>query len=220
MNLTSHEKPKEGQISTSSQAETVEKRDVLTLLSQIERQVAIPMPTARRRRFWLAWALWGIFGAAVTWSGAPQGAALAMASILTAPLWLLFVVWPVLWGRDRWRARQLWAEDVRLLVDGTFDEEDQEVQEEAVALPIIVGREQGILVPVDAWCTVFPEISREDLLRLGIEFFSAEKFSGVALECMSAETLVNRLSPFAKAQAMTAALRWIERLEDVLKSMH
>ena len=217
MNVTSHDKPEEGPTSTSAQAETVEKCDALTLLSQIERQVATPMPSARRRRFWLAWALWGIFGAAVTWSGAPQGAALAMASIFTAPLWLLFVVWPVLWVRDRWRARQLWAEDVRLLVDGTLNEEDQE---EAVALPIIVGREQGLLVPVDAWCTVFPEISREDLLRLGVERFPAEKFSGVALECMSAETLVNRLSPFAKAQAMTVALRWIERLKGVLESTH
>ena len=92
-----------GAIEQTEKAQT-EKLDALALLERIEERVKLPMPAARRRRFWLAWLLWAIFGAAVTWSGAPQGTALAMASILTAPFWLLFLAWPVLCMRDRLRA--------------------------------------------------------------------------------------------------------------------
>lgn len=193
--------------------------DALTLLERVERKVKLPMPAARRRRFWLAWSLWGIFGATVTWSGAPQGVTLAMASILTAPLWLLFLAWPVLWIRDRLHARQWWAKDVRLLVD-EIPEGGIQRQEDAVALPVIVGQENALVVPLEGWCTVFPEILREDLVRLGVEIWPAEKLSGVALEVIPAESLVSVVAALKKSSntaASVAVQRWVASLEKVVE---
>ena len=175
----------------------------LERLGSVERQVRTPMPASRRRRFWLAWMLWAVFGACVTLSGAPDGAALVMAGILTAPLWLLFAAWPFLWVADRLRARRLWARDVQLVVadgDGTG-------RNGGTAVPVIIGRDGRIAVPVRAWSAAFPGLVPE---RLGIRVLPAGSLPGVTLDVMEASAMRQALPEAIVPDAgIVAARRWV-----------
>lgn len=44
-----------------------------TTLDLVDRQVETPVSAARRRRYWLVWWLWAVFGAAVSFRGMPAG---------------------------------------------------------------------------------------------------------------------------------------------------
>lgn len=175
------------------------------LLESVERQVRMPVPASRRHRFWLAWLLWGVFGAAVTLSGAPEGAALVLAGILTAPLWLLFAAWPFLWVADRLRSRRLWARDVRLVVaDGAG-------RDEVTAVPVIVGRDGRVVVPLEGWRAVFTE---PDPVRLGVGVLPAGTLPGVALDAMEAQAMGRVLEEAERVPGgeAAAAARWIRNL--------
>ena len=66
-----------------------------TTLDLVDRQVETPVSAARRRRYWLVWWLWAVFGAAVSFRGMPAGGLLIASAVLTAPFWVLFAVWPI-----------------------------------------------------------------------------------------------------------------------------
>ena len=66
-----------------------------TTLDLVDRQVETPVCAARRRRYWLVWWLWAVFGAAVSFRGMPAGGLLIAAAVLTAPFWVLFAAWPI-----------------------------------------------------------------------------------------------------------------------------
>ena len=87
-----------------------------TTLDLVDRQVETPVCAARRRRYWLVWWLWAVFGAAVSFRGMPAGGLLIAAAVLTAPFWVLFAAWPILWLRDRRRSKTLWAEETAVLL--------------------------------------------------------------------------------------------------------
>ena len=152
-------------------------------LELTERLVETPVPAARRRRFWLVWWLWAVFGAAVTFSGTLEGTWSAVALILTAPFWGLFVLWPLFWIRDRLRAKRLWAAEVLVLLAP----ERRGEAEEKTALPVIVGREGGLLVPLVAWESAFPAVPPD---ALGVEALPPGRFAGVKLPVLEARALL------------------------------
>lgn len=51
---------------------------------------------ARARTGWLLWLFWGIFGAIFLFED-HAGGSLTLSFLLTAPLWLMFALWPLLW---------------------------------------------------------------------------------------------------------------------------
>ena len=51
---------------------------------------------AKSRTAWLAWAAWGVFGSIFLFEDTMGGSGV-FAWILTAPFWIMFVVWPFLW---------------------------------------------------------------------------------------------------------------------------
>ena len=55
-----------------------------TTLELVDRAVETPIPKARRRRFWLVWWLWGIFGIAFSMHGVSDGTWMAVALLLTS----------------------------------------------------------------------------------------------------------------------------------------
>lgn len=125
-----------------------------TTLERAEAAVETPIPQRRRRRFWLLWWIWAVFGAAVSFRGTLSGSWIAIAAILTAPFWAMFVLWPFFALRDRLRAKRLWAAEVLVLLAPEVRGSD----EEKTALPVIIGRNGGVLVPLEAWECAFPTI--------------------------------------------------------------
>ena len=186
-------------------------------LEHAERCVVTPIPRSRRRRFWLAWRLWGIFGAAVSFEGTLSGATASMAAILTSPFWALFALWPALWARDRIRARSLWAAEVMLLLapartgadfagagNGKDEGEKREDGEEATAIPIVLGREGGMLVTEDGWRAAFPGLEPDGL---GAPVLPAGSLPGVNLPALEAKALVEAFEAFEAVEAVDASGR-------------
>ena len=127
-----------------------------TTLDLVDRQVETPVCAARRRRYWLVWWLWAVFGAAVSFRGMPAGGLLIAAAVLTAPFWVLFAVWPILWLRDHRRSKTLWAEETAVLLAPNPQQSASDSSADAqggIALPVILGHEressgEGILIPM------------------------------------------------------------------------
>ena len=105
-------------------AKNVDEKSVDARLRVIGRLVDMPVARDRRRRYWMVWLLWGMLGTALTFEGVKDGTWLAVAGILGGPFWLLFLVWPFLWLRDRLRARSLWAEAMTALLHDAGDDPD------------------------------------------------------------------------------------------------
>ena len=191
--------------------------EVVNTLELTERLVETPVPAARRRRFWLAWWLWAVFGAAVTFSGTLAGTWTAVALILTSPFWVLFVLWPLFWIRDRLRAKRLWAAEVLVLLAP----ERRGEAEEKTALPVIVGRAGGLLVPLVAWESAFPALPPDEL---GVQTLPPGRFAGVKLPVLEAEALLQTPElalPAADAVVdpdREAAALWVERLRAARRS--
>lgn len=57
---------------------------------------------ARARTAWLAWCAWGVIGSIFMFEDAAGGTGW-LTTILTAPFWLMFALWPVLWAWLRLR---------------------------------------------------------------------------------------------------------------------
>ena len=176
-----------------------------TTLEVVDRAVETPIPQARRRRFWLVWWLWGIFGTAFSMRGIPDGTWLAVALLLTSPFWALFVLWPCLWVRDRLRAKRLWAESVSIIlaevpessVSGRNANNKRSMQASAaetvesddIAIPVVIGRD-GVLVPVIGWQAAFPTLDEKTLSTAGVSLTPADTFPGVHVEGFMADALV------------------------------
>ena len=137
-----------------------------TTLDLVDRQVETPVCAARRRRYWLVWWLWAVFGAAVSFRGMPAGGLLIAAAVLTAPFWVLFAVWPILWLRDHRRSKTLWAEETAVLLAPNPQQSASDSSADAqggIALPVILGHEressgEGILIPMLGWEAAFPTL--------------------------------------------------------------
>ena len=137
-----------------------------TTLDLVDRQVETPVCAARRRRYWLVWWLWAVFGAAVSFRGMPAGGLLIAAAVLTAPFWVLFAAWPILWLRDRRRSKTLWAEETAVLLAPNPQQSASDSSTDAqggIALPVILGHERespgaGILIPMLGWEAAFPTL--------------------------------------------------------------
>ena len=138
-----------------------------TTLDLVDRQVETPVCAARRRRYWLVWWLWAVFGAAVSFRGMPAGGLLIAAAVLTAPFWVLFAAWPILWLRDRRRSKTLWAEETAVLLAPNPQQSASDSSADAqggIALPVILGHERessgkGILIPMLGWEAAFRRLS-------------------------------------------------------------
>lgn len=189
-----------------------------TTLDLTDRAVKTPVSRSRRRRYWMVWWLWAIFGAAVSFRGMPAGGWLVVAGILTAPFWALFAAWPVLWLADRMRARRLWAEEVAIVTapSGAAGED--------TALPVIFGRERaadgsGVRIPLLAWEAAFPTVRPE---VFGLEVLPAGKLPGVALPTLEAAALFARdfdggeKNGRAAPEDLEAARLWTAQLRRVL----
>lgn len=185
-----------------------------TTLELVDRAVDTPMPRSRRRRFWLLWWLWGIFGTAFSLRGVPDGTWLAVALLLTSPFWALFLLWPCLWLRDRLRARSLWAESVSIILAEAPDSTEatsaasadaahvagEEAPKEPkaaadaadpledIAIPVVIGR-TGVLVPLEGWRAAFPTIGQATFDALGVATVPADTFPGVHLEGFMGDAL-------------------------------
>ena len=57
---------------------------------------------ARARTAWLAWCAWGVIGSIFLFEDVAGGTGW-LTMILTAPFWLMFALWPVLWAWLRLR---------------------------------------------------------------------------------------------------------------------
>ena len=155
-----------------------------TTLDLVDRQVETPVCAARRRRYWLVWWLWAVFGAAVSFRGMPAGGLLIAAAVLTAPFWVLFAAWPILWLRDRRRSKTLWAEETAVLLAPNPQQSASDSSADAqggIALPVILGHERessgaGILIPMLGWEAAFPTL---DPKRMGFHLVAADTLPGV-----------------------------------------
>lgn len=154
-----------------------------TTLDLVDRQVETPVCAARRRRYWLVWWLWAVFGAAVSFRGMPAGGLLIAAAVLTAPFWVLFAAWPILWLRDRRRSKTLWAEETAVLLAPNPQQSASDSSTDAqggIALPVILGHERespgaGILIPMLGWEAAFPTL---DPKRMGLHLVAADTLPG------------------------------------------
>ncbi len=197
------------------------------ILEDVDRAVETPIPRARRRRFWLVWWLWGIFGTAFSMRGVPDGTWLAVALLLTSPFWALFAVWPILWLRDRLRAKRFWAESVSVVLAGSPSSSaeaqgEKAEPEEDIALPVVVGQ-SGVLVPVVGWMSAFPTLDEAGLAALGVKGVPAETFAGVHLTSFKAEDLIETFladnalrasdCPGASVDDLLCAQRWCAALK-------
>lgn len=176
-----------------------------TTLELVDRAVETPIPQARRRRFWLVWWLWGIFGTAFSMRGIPDGTWLAVALLLTSPFWALFVLWPCLWVRDCLRAKRLWAESVSIILaeapeapaSGNKVNNKRSMQASAaetvdsddIAIPVVIGCD-GVLVPVIGWQAAFPTLDEKTLETAGVALTPADTFPGVHVAGFMADALV------------------------------
>ena len=166
-----------------------------TTLDLVDRQVETPVSAARRRRYWLVWWLWAVFGAAVSFRGMPAGGLLIAAAVLTAPFWVLFAAWPILWLRDRRRSKTLWAEETAVLLAPNPQHSSSDSSADAqggIALPVILGHERessgaGILIPMLGWEAAFPSL---DSKKMGLHLVSANTLPGVHLPALEAGDLL------------------------------
>lgn len=162
-------------------AKNVDEKSVDARLRVIGRLVDMPVARDRRRRYWMVWLLWGMLGTALTFEGVKDGTWLAVAGILGGPFWLLFLVWPFLWLRDRLRARSLWAEDMTALLHDAGDDPD------GTSTLIVVWGKTGAFVPESEWCGAFPSV-RLDVDK--VERIEAGTFPGVRTAGFLAKDLV------------------------------
>ncbi len=184
-----------------------------TTLERAELAVQTPIPERRRRRFWLLWWIWAVFGAAVSFRGTLSGSWIAIAAILTAPFWVMFVLWPFFALRDRLRAKRLWAAEVLVLLAP----ETRGSDEEKTALPVVVGRDGGVLVPLEAWECAFPTIRPE---MIPAEVVGAGTHAGVNLPVLREEDLLasglwsegEKTPEGASASDFESSGLWVERL--------
>ena len=166
-----------------------------TTLDLVDRQVETPVCAARRRRYWLVWWLWAVFGAAVSFRGMPAGGLLIAAAVLTAPFWVLFAVWPILWLRDHRRSKTLWAEETAVLLAPNPQQSASDSSADAqggIALPVILGHEressgEGILIPMLGWEAAFPTLEPK---RMGLHLVAADTLPGVHLPALDAGDLL------------------------------
>ena len=166
-----------------------------TTLDLVDRQVETPVCAARRRRYWLVWWLWAVFGAAVSFRGMPAGGLLIAAAVLTAPFW------------------------VQSASDSSTDAQG------GIALPVILGHERespgaGILIPMLGWEAAFPTL---DPKRMGLHLVAADTLPGVHLPALEAGDLLAFSGWDQSAQSFgaseddwQAARRWTEHLRTVL----
>ena len=166
-----------------------------TTLDLVDRQVETPVSAARRRRYWLVWWLWAVFGAAVSFRGMPAGGLLIASAVLTAPFWVLFAVWLILWLRDHRRSKTLWAEETAVLLAPNPQQSASDSSADAqggIALPVILGHERessgkGILIPMLGWEAAFPTLEPK---RMGLHLVSADTLPGVHLPALEAGDLL------------------------------
>lgn len=199
-----------------------------TTLDLVDRQVETPVCAARRRRYWLVWWLWAVFGAAVSFRGMPAGGLLIAAAVLTAPFWVLFAAWPILWLRDRRRSKTLWAEETAVLLAPNPQQSASDSSADAqggIALPVILGHERessgkGILIPMLGWEAAFPTLEPK---RMGLHLVAADTLPGVHLPALDAGDLLAFSGWNQSAQSFgaseddwQAARRWTEHLRTVL----
>ena len=57
---------------------------------------------ARARTMWLAWCAWGVIGSIFLFEDTAGGTGW-LSLILTAPFWVMFALWPLLWAYLRFR---------------------------------------------------------------------------------------------------------------------
>lgn len=184
-----------------------------TTLERAEAAVETPIPQRRRRRFWLLWWIWAVFGAAVSFRGTLSGSWIAIAAILTAPFWAMFVLWPFFALRDRLRAKRLWAAEVLVLLAPEVRGSD----EENTALPVIIGRNGGVLVPLEAWECAFPTIKAA---MIPAEAAAPGTYPGVNLPVLREEDLFasglwseeKRKPAGASLSDLESSGLWVERL--------
>ena len=199
-----------------------------TTLDLVDRQVETPVCAARRRRYWLVWWLWAVFGAAVSFRGMPAGGLLIAAAVLTAPFWVLFAVWPILWLRDHRRSKTLWAEETAVLLAPNPQQSASDSSADAqggIALPVILGHEressgEGILIPMLGREAAFPTLEPK---RMGLHLVAADTLPGVHLPALDAGDLLAFSGWNQSAQSFgaseddwQAARRWTEHLRTVL----
>lgn len=60
------------------------------------------LSSAKSRTAWLAWCAWGVFGSIFMFEDTAGGSGV-FAWIFTAPFWVLFALWPLLWAWLRLR---------------------------------------------------------------------------------------------------------------------
>lgn len=75
-----------------------------------ESRIRCRMSPRRAKLGWMLWAIWGMFGTALTLRGVSGRLELGLAAMLSAPFWLAFALWPFLWLARRVRDRNFWAE--------------------------------------------------------------------------------------------------------------
>lgn len=173
-------------------------------LRALGRLVELPVARDRRRRYWMVWLLWGMLGTALTFEGVEDGTWLAVAGILGGPFWLLFLLWPFLWLRDRLRARSLWGEDMTVLLRDAADD-----PENASTLIVVWGKTEA-LVPESEWCGAFPSVHPE------VERLEAGMLPGVRTAGFRAKDLVAWAAGQNAETAsgdVRAALLWCDTLD-------
>ena len=173
-----------------------------------------------------AGAVTGLFG--VSFRGMPAGGLLIAAAVLTAPFWVLFAVWPILWLRDHRRSKTLWAEETAVLLAPNPQQSASDSSADAqggIALPVILGHEressgEGILIPMLGWEAAFPTLEPK---RMGLHLVAADTLPGVHLPALDAGDLLAFSGWNQSAQSFgaseddwQAARRWTEHLRTVL----
>jgi len=157
----------------------------------------------------------------------PAGGLLIASAVLTAPFWVLFAVWPILWLRDRRRSKTLWAEETAVLLAPNPQQSASDSSADAqggIALPVILGHERessgkGILIPMLGWEAAFPTLEPK---RMGLHLVSADTLPGVHLPALEAGDLLAFSGWDQSAQSFgaseddwQAARRWTEHLRTV-----
>lgn len=125
----------------------------------------------------------------------PAGGLLIAAAVLTAPFWVLFAVWPILWLRDHRRSKTLWAEETAVLLAPNPQQSASDSSADAqggIALPVILGHEressgEGILIPMLGWEAAFPTLEPK---RMGLHLVAADTLPGVHLPALDAGDLL------------------------------
>ena len=158
----------------------------------------------------------------------PAGGLLIAAAVLTAPFWVLFAAWPILWLRDRRRSKTLWAEETAVLLAPNPQQSASDSSADAqggIALPVILGHERessgkGILIPMLGWEAAFPTLEPK---RMGLHLVAADTLPGVHLPALEAGDLLAFSGWNQSAQSFgaseddwQAARRWTAHLRTVL----